>query len=287
MEIWTRILQILDTQMTVPSLFGWYHVLWLGIVVAASLALGLRGHNRSFDNVRKIVLILSVITIVLEVYKQINYTFGDGSAAPAYQWYAFPWQFCSTPMYIGLVAGLTKKGKFHDALCAYLATFGMFAGIAVMLYPGDVFIGTVGINIQTMVCHGGMVVLGVLLLASGHVELRLRTVLKALPVFVTTLLMAVIMNEAAYRAGLLENHNFNMFFVSPYCDPSLPVYSLVQAVLPFPWSLAVYVLGFTAAAAIVLALGMGIDKLVARSKNKEARRDNVAVSPVKLYRALR
>ena len=269
MEIWTRILQILDTQMTTPGLFGWFHLLWLGIVVAASLALGLRGHNRSFDNVRKIVLILSVVTIVLEVYKQINYTFGDGSAAPAYQWYAFPWQFCSTPMYIGLLAGLTKKGKFHDALCAYLATFGMFAGMAVMLYPGDVFIGTVGINIQTMVCHGGMVVLGALLLASGHVKAELRTILKALPVFATVVLIAVAMNEVAYRTGLLEHHTFNMFFVSPYCEPSLPVYSLVQGVLPFPWSLLVYILGFTAAATVVLAVAMGIGKLLAHSGQKE------------------
>ena len=269
MEIWTRILQILDTQMTTPGLFGWFHLLWLGIVVAASLALGLRGHNRSFDNVRKIVLILSVVTIVLEVYKQINYTFGDGSSAPAYQWYAFPWQFCSTPMYIGLVAGLTQKGKFHDALCAYLATFGMFAGMAVMLYPGDVFIGTVGINIQTMVCHGGMVVLGALLLASGHVKAELRTIFKALPVFATVVLIAVAMNEAAFRTGLLEEHTFNMFFVSPYCEPSLPVYSLVQGVLPFPWSLLVYILGFTAAATVVLAVAMGIGKLLALSGQKE------------------
>ena len=269
MEIWTRILQILDTQMTTPGLYGWFHLLWLGIVVAASLALGLRGHERSFDNVRKIVLTLSVITIVLEVYKQINYTFGDGSAAPAYQWYAFPWQFCSTPMYIGLLAGLTKKGKLHDALCAYLATFGMFAGIAVMLYPGDVFIGTVGINIQTMVCHGGMVVLGALLLASGHVKAELRTILKAIPVFATVVLIAVAMNEAAFRTGLLEEHTFNMFFVSPYCEPSLPVYSLVQSVLPFPWSLLVYILGFTAAATVVLAVAVGIAKLLAHSGQKE------------------
>jgi hypothetical protein len=172
-------------------------------------------------------------------------------------------------MYIGLLAGLTQKGKFHDALCAYLATFGMFAGMAVMLYPGDVFIGTVGINIQTMVCHGGMVVLGALLLASGHVKAELRTILKALPVFATVVLIAVAMNEAAYRTGLLEHHTFNMFFVSPYCEPSLPVYSLVQGVLPFPWSLLVYILGFTAAATVVLAVAMGIGKLLAHYGQKE------------------
>ena len=279
MDIWTRILQILDTQMTEPLPYGWFHLLWLGVTVVASVALGLRGNKRSFDNVRKIVLAIAVATIALEIYKQINFTFGDGSSTPSYQWYAFPWQFCSTPMYIGLVAGLTKKGKLHDALCAYLATFGMFAGIAVMLYPVAVFVGTVGINIQTMICHGGMVVMGALLLASGHVKRELRTVLKALPVFVTVLTMAVVMNEMAYRAGLLEEHTFNMFFVSPYCDPSLPVYSLVQGVVPFPWSLAIYVLGFTAAATIVLAAAMGVEKLV----KSRRRREKMYRHPVKLH----
>ncbi len=265
MEIWTRILQILDTQMKTPLSYGPFHLLWLGFTVAASLLLAFYGKKMQTKTINKIVLVTAIVTIALEIYKQINFTFGDGSAAPAYQWYAFPWQFCSTPMYIGLLAGLTKKGKFHDALCAYLSTFGLFAGIAVMLYPGDVFIGTVGINIQTMVCHGGMVVMGVFLLASGHVKAELRTILKALPVFITVVLMAVAMNETAYRTGLLEEHTFNMFFVSPYCEPSLPVYSLVQGVLPFPWSLVVYVLGFTAAAVLILAVAMGLGKLAARA----------------------
>jgi hypothetical protein len=269
MEVWTKILQILDTQMETPVPYGPFHLLWLGIVVVTSVLLAQYGKKMDRKTIQKIVLVTALVTIALEIYKQINFTFGDGSGTPAYQWYAFPWQFCSTPMYIGLLAGLTKKGKFHDALCAYLATFGMFAGMAVMLYPGDVFIGTVGINIQTMVCHGGMVVLGALLLASGHVKAELRTILKALPVFATVVLIAVAMNEVAYRTGLLEHHTFNMFFVSPYCEPSLPVYSLVQGVLPFPWSLLVYILGFTAAATVVLAVAMGIGKLLAHSGQKE------------------
>ena len=263
MEIWTKILQILDTQMETPEPYGWFHLLWLGITAAAAALAALHGGKMSDKKINNIVLVTAIVTIVLEVYKQINFTFGDGSAAPAYQWYAFPWQFCSTPMYIGLLAGLCRKGKLHDALCAYLATFALFAGLAVMFYPVTVFVPTIGINIQTMVCHGGMVAIGVLLLASGHVKLELRTLRRALPVFLVMVLSAAVFNEAAYRAGITD---FNMFFISPHCAPSLPVYSLVQGVLPFPWSLAVYVLGFTAAAGIVLAAAMGICRLAAREK---------------------
>lgn len=244
-----------------PKSYGWFHILSLALMAAFAVAVCLRGKHWTARQVRRFLLWTSVLVIGLEVYKQINYTFGDGSRAPSYQWYAFPWQFCSTPMYIGLLAGLTRKGRLHQALCAYLATFSLFAGTAVMLYPEQVFITTLGINVQTMVCHGAMVVIGVYLLASGYVKLEYKTVFKALPLFVALVLVAVVMNEAAYRVGLLEDHNFNMFMISPYCDPSLPVYSLVQQVLPFPWSLAVYVLGFTAAACLMITLGKAIRSL--------------------------
>lgn len=253
MDFWTRLLQILDLRMDTPGLYGWFHLLWLGITAGTAVVLCVFGRKWSHKTVCNILLGTAITVIVLEVYKQINYTFGDGSSAPSYQWYAFPWQFCSTPMYVGLLAGICRKGKLHDALCAYLATFGMFAGLAVMLYPGDVFIETVGINIQTMVCHGSMVVIGIYLFGSGHVQLAHKTVLKAVPVFAVAVGVAMVLNALAYNAGIAD---FNMFYISPHCDPHLPVYSLVQEKVPYPASLVIYILGFTVAAYAVLLLVM-------------------------------
>ncbi len=270
MEFRQRILQLLDTEMEIPLPYGLFHLVCLAITAAAAVLLALRSRRMEPKTVNRIVLITAIVTVLLEIYKQVNYTFGDGSSPAAYQWYAFPWQFCSTPMYAGLLAGLCRKGRLHDALCSYLATFALFAGLAVMFYPNTVFIDTVGINIQTMVCHGGMVVIGVLLLASGHVKLQWKSLLQAVPVFMVMVLVAAGMNEIAYRTGLLESHTFNMFFISPYCEPSLPVYSLVQGVLPFPWCLLVYILGFTAAAGIVLAAAMGIRRCLPAKKPQEA-----------------
>lgn len=270
MDSWTKILQLMDAKMQTPTLFGWFHLLWLGIMVLASVLLARWSKKAQAKHVTNFVLIVSIVTVVLEVYKQINYTFGDGSGAPDYQWYAFPWQFCSTPMYIGLLAGLVRKGKVYDCLCAYLATFAVFAGLAVMVYPGDVFVSTIGINIQTMVCHGGMVVTAAVLLASGHASAQLKTLWKAVPVFVVTLGVAMILNEVAHATGLLETDTFNMFYISPYCDPHLPIYSLVQPLVPYPVSLVIYVVGFTAAAGIMLLGARGIGCLAGRKKMHEA-----------------
>ena len=262
-------LELLDLEMERPQIYGWFHILWLVITVASTVLLCHWGKKASHRQVCNIVLAVAVTVAVLEIYKQVNYTFSvmeDGSIRTDYQWYAFPFQFCSTPMYVGLLAGVIRKGKVHQVLCAFLASYAIFAGVCVMLYPADVFIQTIGINIQTMICHGSMITVGVYLLYSGHVKAEHKTILKAVPVFATGVALAAVMNEIAYASGLLESETFNMFFISPHCDPSLPVYSLVQQHVPYPWCLIIYILGFSLAAYLILLLAMLTKKLAKESQ---------------------
>ena len=265
MSFLQNVLNFLDTQMETPTLYGWFHWASLAVILILSVYLGAFRKGDSPVQIRRTVLLTAVVVAVLEVYKQINYSFSytDGIAYD-YQWYAFPFQFCSTPMYVGLLAGLTKKGRIHDAACAYLATYAIFAGACVMFYPTTVFVGTVGINIQTVVCHGSMIWIGVYLLATGYVKVQHKTILKAIPVFAICVAIAAIGNEVAYRVGLLETESFNMFFISPYCEPHLPVYSLVQGVVKFPWCLMIYIIGFSLAAYLMLLAAVGIKKLTTR-----------------------
>ena len=266
-EFLGQLLEFLDAEMETPTMYGWFHLLFFAISVAAGVALcRLKRPDDVF--VSKLLRITAVVSIVLEIYKQVNYTFCyDGQSITAdYQWYAFPFQFCSTPMYVGLLAGLLRKGKLREALCAYLATYALFGGLVVMVYPGQVFIDTIGINIQTMICHGSMVTVGIYLLYTQYVKLEHKTILKAIPVFACLVAMATVMNEIAYASGLLEHETFNMFFISPHCEPSLPVYSLVQAVVPYPWCLILYVLIFTLAAYIMLLIAILVKNLAARRK---------------------
>lgn len=264
MNLTAKVLTLLDTAMSRPPIYGWFHIMWLVITVGATVVLCRRFGKNKDKYAPTIVLAVAVAVTLLEVYKQINYTFtvsDTGVVSGDFQWYAFPFQFCSMPMYVGLLTGLFRKGKVHDALYAFLATYSVFAGVCVMLYPQDVFIETVGINIQTMICHGSMIAVGVYLLYSGYVKIEHRTVLKAMPVFAVAVALAAVMNEVAHLTGLLQTETFNMFFISPHCEPSLPVYSLVQQVVPFPWCLLIYIAVFTLAAYIILLLAMLIRNL--------------------------
>lgn len=272
MDFLGAVIQFLDMKMTRPESYGWFHLLFWVISIGAGVLLCVLHRNADEKRVRRVVFWIAVGVVVLEIYKMINYTFSyaDGEISAQFQWYAFPWQFCSTPMYVGVLTGIFRKGKIHDALCAYLATFAMFAGLCVMVYPNDVFTATIGINIQTMICHGSMITVGIYLWYTGYVKAKHRTVLYAAAVFAVAVIVAVILNEIAYVTGLVEEHYFNMFYISPHCDPHLPVYSLVQEVVPYPWCLLIYIAGFSAAAYVILLAVMGIKALTGRIVKKKS-----------------
>ena len=249
-------------------MYGWFHLMFFGLSILLGVLLCIIFKNPDYKTVKRLNLFVAIIVILLEIYKQINYSFyiEGGKIIFDYQWYAFPFQFCSTPMYVGLLAGLVKKGKVHDALCAFLATFSVFAGVCVMFYPAQVFIDTVGINIQTMICHGSMITVGIFLLGSGYVKLKHSTILKAASVFACAVGIAVILNEIAYRTNFPKGETFNMFYISPYFEPSLPVYSTVQELVKFPWCLIIYIVAFSLASYIILLLAMLVNKMAKKEK---------------------
>ena len=261
MDFWRPLLGFLAIEATAPEAYGLYHIVWLALIAGLTVFAVLQGRKHNAETVNRVVFLTAVVVFALEIYKQIVFTFGDGSGEASYSWYAFPFQFCSTPMYVGLLLGIFRKGRVRQMLLSYLSCYALFAGLAVMLYPSDVYMRIVGINIQTMVCHGSMVVIGGYLLGSGQVQLEWRTLLKAMPVFAVCVAIAATLNELAYRVGILQEHTFNMFFISPYLECTLPVYSLVHNAVPFPLNLILYILGFTAAAGLILLLCKGLQLL--------------------------
>lgn len=268
MSFWAKLLEILDTQMTEPTPYGWFHIMWLVISIGSGVLLCYLYKKEIIKNVKGVMLALYITVIVLEIYKIVNFSFSyDDGVSFDFAWYIFPWQFCSTPMYVGLIAALTR-GKVHDFCCSFLATFAVFAGLAVMLYPGDVFVEAIGINIQTMVCHGSMVTMGIFLYYTNHVKAEFKTLFKGMSIFSICVAIAIALNEIGHAVGITEDNFFNMFYISRHEDPHLPVYSSVQAVVPYPFCLIIYIIGFSAAACIMLLAAMGIKKLGTKFKRK-------------------
>ena len=270
MAFLNQLLETFKTSMEIPQPYGWFHLLFWALAIGFGILLCVTHKKGDDKRVRRVVFIVAVIVVLFEIYKQIVYNFTGGEEITfKYQWYIFPWQFCSIPMYVGLLTGIFRKGRIHNALCAFLATYAMFAGLCVMVYPGDVFIRFIGINIQTMVCHGSMIIVAIYLLYTQYVKLNHKTMLAAMSVFAVALGIAVLLNEVAYRVWLPEGETFNMFFVSPHFPPTLLVYSSVQAAVAYPWCLILYFAGFSAATYVILLFAMMIKKVYTLCKRKK------------------
>ena len=246
-----KLLQALDGQMTEPTPFGLFHFFFLAVIVGLCVFIIRKCRNISEKSVRTVLIATSVTLIALEIYKQFNVAYNWEEDSWGYEWSAFPFQFCSTPLYIMPLAALAKRERFRESLYAFLASYCLVAGIMVMLFPSTVFTETIGLNIQTMVHHGAMIVIAVLLLASNKIALNRKTLKTALPVFLVLCGMALIMNGLFIAFGDSEQ-NFNMFYISPTEDPPMDILVTLLDYIPYPVYLFGYIFFFSLGAYLVL-----------------------------------
>ena len=249
----TRVLQFLDGKMTEPTPFGWFHLLFLTLVLCACIFVGIKAKKLTDKQVDTLVLGIGIALILLEIYKQMICAYDRDDNSWHYSWGDFPFQFCSTPLYILPWCALAKQGRVKSALSAFLATYCLIAGTVVMLTPTTVFSETIGINLQTMLHHGAMIIVAVLLLASGRVAPNKQSLVSAICVFISLCAMAMTMNGLYIAFGNSDEY-FNLFYISPAELPPADFLEKLLAYIPYPVYLGGYLVFFTLGAYLVLLI---------------------------------
>jgi hypothetical protein len=247
----TFIFEFLNLQMERPSLYqglveSWFQYVSLVVLLFMMFYVYQRSKKGGFQ-VDRTLKFIAFVMIGFEIYKQILFTYTNGWE---YRWYAFPFQFCSTPMYIGLLAAYSKHPVIKQGSYLFLSTYGFFAGLAVMLYPVSVYTTSVGINIQTMVHHGSMVIMG--LIVMFNIKPSKKLFIDGMYVFGIVTIIAIILNEV--HALLELPGTFNMFFINPRFSSEIPVLSLFQPIVPGVIYMVIFMIGFSLIALIFLQL---------------------------------
>ena len=246
-----KIIMLLDASMTPPKPFGIFHVVSMLLVICACVLAVKKRHIFTEKNVPFVILGVGLTMLVFEIYKQFVRSYTPATDAWLYKWYIFPFQFCSTPIYITLLAFLFSRLRLtavYEALKTFLATYSLVAGAVVFAIPRSVFGPTVGVNIQSMLHHGLMILLAVILLASGSVKYEKKSLIGAFCVFMPLLIAAMIMNFV-YGNGA----EFDMFYLAPDSTFALAkLRELFGGFPPYPVYLIGYICLFTLGAALVL-----------------------------------
>ena len=266
MNWFEKLTNYLDYKIDTPVMFGAFHILCIAMVIGLTVLLCKRYRKCDDKTFRTILFISWSAMVLLEMYKQINFSFGisGDDAVWDYSWYAFPFQFCSTPIYILPFAIFGKDGKVRDAVLAFMATFSLFAGLTVYVYPEQVFISTLGIDIQTMVHHGLQVVLGIYITVRNKERLGWKFMRSGIYVLGALILSAIIMNEVAYYAFMHFgiNETFNMFFISRHYECTLPLLGSFADKLPNALVVLIYFSTMVLAGFVVMQIQRGIIYLI-------------------------
>lgn len=278
MDFLVKLVELARSEMEIPTNYGWFHLMFIGITVVASVLMCVFFRNADERRVRLICLVMWIVIVVLEIYKQLMYTFAvdGGSIVTDYEWEFFPFQLCSSPLYILPFVAFLPSGKVHDMMCAFMIAFSIFGGICVYIFPGDVFCPYIAINLQTMIHHGIQIVSGVFLAARYRDRLKIKYYLGGAVIFVAMMGVAMLLNFVVtpLLRGAGIDDDFSMFYVSPYEPCHLPILSAIYPLVPFPVFLVIYLLGFMLAAVIIFYIARGITAL-ARAIGRVAVRNAV------------
>lgn len=263
-----KFLYFLQGEMTRPTVFGWFHIIWL---IFTFIMIYIFYKRKKFHDEKQLKIILGVygiIAFVLELLKQLiwsfNYDVNLNIVTWDYQWYAFPYQLCSTPIYVSIFCLFLKNGKLRNYLLSYMAYFTILGSISTMIYPESCFVSDILVNIHTMWLHMGSFVVSVYLLMSGEVKININSLKNAVYVFLLFVLSAFLLNIFVYNSGILGDETFNMFYISPYFKSSLPIFDIIWEYVHYIVFLIIYIWALILGSLIIY----GISKFICYISNK-------------------
>ena len=229
-------------QMTTPEPYSAFHLLLSAAGIAAAvftarrLAFFRAGGPESpetparpgslKDPARPVLLICGIILLLMELYKQgfLYFVELDGS----YDWWYFPFQLCSIPMYLCLF--YPCAGRLSGVFATFIQDFGLLGGIMALLVPDGLLHPYWTMTLHGFFWHFLLIFAGTFCACSKASDRSTRGFLKTLPLFFLCCLTAVAINVAA---GPLSDGD--MFYISPYHPSSQPVFhqiSLTLGILP-------------------------------------------------------
>lgn len=266
MNFYEKFISLLaDWQMNIPRVYGLFHCIWLLIMVLVCILIFIFRKKISLKAVNISLIVWGCVLIFLEVFKLSLLSFKETETGYywSFAWGSFPFQFCSNPLYLGILAGSLKKGKVKDSLFSFIALYDFVAGLATILFPSELLsTNSVFINNHTMLWHTSMVTIAFLLLATKSFNFNLKSMLHAFSVFIILVTIALIINIIANEfTNLAGQSSFNMFYISPYYVTTLFVFNLIYPRVPYFVFLFLYLFVFSLGAFLVLMSAKLLDKI--------------------------
>ena len=197
-----------------PAAYGTFHLTYtfVGLAVAILLAWSLRNLN---DKGNRILLTLcGAFLAVCEVYKQLFYFYYMDSHV--YSWWIFPFQLCSVPMYLCLIAPWLKKGKLQQAMYCFMMTYNLLGGFMAFIEPSGIVHGYWTLTLHAFTWHMSLIFIGIYLFFSKRGGVGKTDFLLSTKLFGGLCVIAFALNLALRK---VSGGAVNNFYIGPSRSP--------------------------------------------------------------------
>ena len=221
--------------MTPPAAYGPFHLIFTIVGFAVSFFLARRLRNLGDKGNRIVLLTCGLFLLVSEVYKQLFYYYFIGGRS--YQWWIFPFQLCSVPMYLCIIAPLLKPGKLQKGMYNFMMIYNLLGGFMAFVEPSGIVHEYWTLTLHAFIWHMMLVFIGLYLSLSNRAGKTMADYKAASVTFVALCAIAFCINLLCWKPA---NGEINMFFVGP-AKSSLIVFSWIAENLGWYVSTALYI----------------------------------------------
>ena len=172
--------------------------------------------------------------LLSEIWKQYTLTFilGHGN----YNWWYFPFQLCSIPMYVCLFLPWTKSRRIRQVLTAFLVDFGLLGGIFTFFDTSGLHYGYLPLTIHSFAWHIFLIILGLTAAASCPEASAWKNYTGSACLYLSCCLIATVLNLSLDHLGTI-----NMFYINPDSPMRQRVFCDIAAVIGDKAGILVYI----------------------------------------------
>lgn len=198
---------------------------------------------------------LGVLLFLSEIWKQCYVYIVVGNHS--YNWWYFPFQLCSLPIYFAPLLLILKKESHRQLIANFLHDFNLLGAMAVFLDTSGMIHVYPLLTFHSFAFHIALIVIGVLIHTSDAMDTSLVGFGKTIVLFFVTAMIAVTINSLVYPR---TTYDIDMFYINCAYPNSQIVFRQINQVLPTVVTNAIYLLSIVVGAGLLHLLKWNQDK---------------------------
>ena len=207
--------------MTPPQPYSAFHIIFAAAGISCAVFAAWKVRRRFSPQKPGLLAGCGAVLMLSEIYKQLflYYIVNGGN----YDWWYFPFQLCSLPMYLCLALPAVPLSA-RKILCNFMYSYNLLGALMTFVDPSGLMHPYWTLTLHGFLWHILLIFIGFVIVFSGSVETSVRGFVSATVFFLGCCCIATSVNILAHPLG-----NPDMFYISPYYPTTQIFFSGIAA----------------------------------------------------------